>query len=480
MATHLNPEELASYAELGSRSANCEEVEMHLEECNTCLNELVQLQNMLDLDAEGLFILPSEHILTLRAGSPLQTYLEGKPGSTPKRPSKAVLGSLTGILGGVLVGHLGQPVPALGKDADPEHTQQNDPEHVRNSRSEPSSFVNEDHERTHEHDQEHGGMMTTGEITRPDPIIGTPGEDLHSFPGKQSYSDTCAIRCQEFIIRQFTGENLPEKYYVDEARQHHWYQPGEGTRLEDIGKQLEFHGIPVHRYADADILHLTAELTKGHKVIIGVDSEELWRSHPIRHEFQRAFGWTSADHAVVVSGIDTSDRDNPKIIVSDPGTGLAARYPWAQFFTAWRDSRCFMVTTQDPPPEHLHLPEMRNFDYQMGHLDHVGSLSYTEFLQLLNQESRDHEGDLSQEDHDRAEHLLRLIAGDHQHAAHGFHDSDVDLGHHDSLTHHESPTLGFDDHAGSHEDAHYEEAGGDSHDEDPADGFDDSGHHHDG
>src|SRR5262249_22527959 len=149
----------------------------------------------------------------------------------------------------------------------------------------------------------------------------TPAHDAAAFPGQQSYADTCAIRCQEFIVRQFTGQDIPEKFYVDEARAHGWYRDGEGTPMRDVGNLLELHGIPVNRYERANVFNLTAELARGHKVIIGVDSSDLWDRNPVLSDLRHALGFSAADHAVVVSGIDTTDPDNPQVIVSDPGTG---------------------------------------------------------------------------------------------------------------------------------------------------------------
>lgn len=57
----------------------------------------------------------------------------------------------------------------------------------------------------------------------------------------------------------------------------------------------------------------------------------------------------------------------------------------AQFLDAWADSQFFIVTTQQPPPPYLHLPEMVNFDYGLGHLPTVAGMPYQEFLTLEDQ-----------------------------------------------------------------------------------------------
>ncbi len=214
--------------------------------------------------------------------------------------------------------------------------------------------------------------------------MGTPGRDVASWPGGQNYADTCAIRCQEFILEQFTGVDFDEAALVRVAMDAGWYQPGGGTAPHDVGNLLELHGIAVNRYEGASIFNLTNELAQGHKVIVGVDSGELWGENPILEWIEDRLGISGADHAVVVSGIDTTDPNNVQVIISDPGTGdPAAVYPLERFVDAWRDSNCFMVATQEPAPPYL--PEMVNFDYIAGHIPMVWGMPYDHFLGLADQ-----------------------------------------------------------------------------------------------
>ena len=172
-----------------------------------------------------------------------------------------------------------------------------------------------------------------------DRIIGEPEVDAEFFPGVQSYMDTCAVRCQEFILERFTGVDIPEDALVQEAQAAGWYAPGQGTIPEDVGNLLEAHGISTHRVTGATVYDLADELAQGHKVMIGVDSTELWEGKTILQEIAEWLGIEEdvpgADHAVVVSGIDTTDPDNPQVIVSDPGTGEHTVYPMEHFLDAW-------------------------------------------------------------------------------------------------------------------------------------------------
>lgn len=220
--------------------------------------------------------------------------------------------------------------------------------------------------------------LPSSDAHRPPPLFGTPIQDAGFWDGQQKYPDDCAVKCQQFILEQFTGEHTDEHALVRESWQHGWYTPGAGTRMEDVGKLLELHGVPVHRYQHASIFHLARELAEGHKVIVGVDGKELVEGNPLNELFDQ-LGFAQADHAVVVSGIDTSDPDHVRVLVSDPGTGQAiAAYPLEQFLDAWRDSDFFLVATNEPAPPHL--PEMAHFDYHLGHLPEVADMPYDQFL----------------------------------------------------------------------------------------------------
>lgn len=114
---------------------------------------------------------------------------------------------------------------------------------------------------------------------------------------------------------------------------------------------------------------------------MGVDSAELWGNSFI--EWLRDFFLgDTPDHALIVSGIDTSDPNNIMVYVTDPGNGDHNKaYPLDQFMDAWKDAQCFMVATDDPVPSTS--PAMQNFDYGVGHIPEVAGLDYTDF-QIFN------------------------------------------------------------------------------------------------
>ena len=220
------------------------------------------------------------------------------------------------------------------------------------------------------------GEANNGGIQEAPKVIGLPGAEGKSASVQQNYQDTCAVKSQELILRDF-GVQVSEDSLRQEALDRGWYTPGSGTSVDKVGNLLELHGVEVSRYENANIFTLTDELAKGHKVIIGVDSGEL-ANKGIMESLSDMFGFEQADHALVVSGIDTSDPAHVKVVLTDPGNGdIAKEYPMDQFVDAWKDSNCFMVTTKEPAP--AWLPEMKNFDYNLGHIESVGNLPYDEF-----------------------------------------------------------------------------------------------------
>lgn len=198
---------------------------------------------------------------------------------------------------------------------------------------------------------------------------------------QQQYPDTCAIKSQQIILNEF-GIDVTEDQFVQFSYEQGWYNgDGSGTAAQDVGKLLESANIPVTRQDGANVFNLVSELSQGHKVIVGVDSEELW-GNKFMAWIKDFFMGDTPDHALVVAGIDTSDPDNVMVIVDDPGSGEYHKaYPLDQFMDAWSDAECYMVSTDVPVPEFA--PTMANFDYGQGHLAMVGGMDYADF-QIFN------------------------------------------------------------------------------------------------
>lgn len=198
-------------------------------------------------------------------------------------------------------------------------------------------------------------------------------DDVH-----QLFSDSCAVKSQQLVLQDF-GIYIPEEQLYMEAEANGWIH--EGTSPYDVGKLLELHGVPVSQYENANIFNLVNELAQGHKVIVGVDSGELWQDDV----FDKLFEDNQADHALIVSGVDTTDPNNVKVILTDPGSGeLLKEYPMEQFVDAWQDSGCFMVTTNNAVPNIFDpFSTMPGFDTPISNLPTIGHMPYDIFYNDL-------------------------------------------------------------------------------------------------
>ncbi|MDR0982994.1 MAG: hypothetical protein LBM07_07140 [Culturomica sp.] len=208
-------------------------------------------------------------------------------------------------------------------------------------------------------------------------ITGVIGEN----PIQQQYSDTCAIKSQQLIMQEF-GIDVSETQLVEIAAEAGIYQSGEGTPMGYTGVLLDQVGIPVSQMESANIFDLTNELAQGHKVIIGVDSGELWaKSSGLGEQFKEwwddLWGNNEADHALIVSSIDNQNPDDPQVVLTDPGSGEIRHYPLDEFMDAWKDSNCFMVSTDVAPAEFTAMQIQNN--QPISHLADIGGVSYNDF-----------------------------------------------------------------------------------------------------
>jgi len=209
---------------------------------------------------------------------------------------------------------------------------------------------------------------------------GLPPINEYSPLVQQGYQDTCAIRSQQLILNDF-GIPVTEDELVQVAVNNDWYTPGGGTSPDDANKLLEYFNVDTNVVQNANIFSLTNELAQGHRVIVGVDSGELWEPG-LDENLEDLYG-EIPDHALIVAGIDTTDPDHTTVHLMDPGTGqISASYPLDQFMDAWSDSNCMMISTVEPPPSFAF--GMDNFDYSYLHIPFVGEMPYSEFDRFVN------------------------------------------------------------------------------------------------
>lgn len=228
-----------------------------------------------------------------------------------------------------LFSHSRHPSPEDAADTDPSYSGDTDADGL--------GFFHD----THLHpDEDDACMSSYGET------MGNPVYDAQ-FWQEQTTPFTCAVQAQRGIIEEFTGQPVSEAQLVYDATSHGWLNDG-GMSPNDVGKILDLYGVPSHHRTGGTVEELMDELSHGHKVIVGVDSEEIWKhGQPLDGFFHHA-----ADHAVWVTGINNDDPGNPKVIINDSGDphGGGKEYELSRFESAWEDSGFFYVATDNAPP----------------------------------------------------------------------------------------------------------------------------------
>lgn len=242
----------------------------------------------------------------------------------------------------------------------------------------------------------------------------------------QGNEGVCAIRSQQIILRDY-GVDIPLETLKEFAINQGWYDPsGEGgTPMICTGYILEACGLEVEQKLNGTVYDLVNELAQGHRVIVGVDAEELWADREgnifkqTKQYFNDIFNGEAANHALIVAGVEVNpaNPNDVKVILTDPGTGdLRIEYSLDDFMDAWEDSDCFMVSTTTPAPlqydamnrcmipsnfafeqfvdantiplipdEFYPMPSVADAYYADGHINHVGhndlgqEISYSQF-----------------------------------------------------------------------------------------------------
>ncbi len=198
-----------------------------------------------------------------------------------------------------------------------------------------------------------------------------PDFDPFVFQGNEGI---CAIRSQQIILRDY-GIDVSHEELVKMATENGWYDPETGTPAIHMSKILQEFKVPVTQQTDCTIYDIVNELSQGHRVIVAVDSGELWKEkdfgepkvmkflqkvwEPIEDFVSHDDG---ADHALIVAGVEV-DREHPEksyVILTDPGTGtLRLQYDMDDFIDAWKDSGYYMVSTKIPAPYQYNPDTMR-------------------------------------------------------------------------------------------------------------------------
>lgn len=112
--------------------------------------------------------------------------------------------------------------------------------------------------------------------------------------------------------------------------------------MEDVGNILESFGLDVERQEGVTFAKLAQMLENGKKVICGVNNMVL--ANP---ELANING-ISANHAVQVIGIDSTDPNDIRVILNDPGVpdGRGISHSLNTFMTAWSTSNNYAVSVE--------------------------------------------------------------------------------------------------------------------------------------
>lgn len=172
---------------------------------------------------------------------------------------------------------------------------------------------------------------------------------------QQPDDHSCALRSQQIVLRDF-GIDIPFKDLERLAKENGVYSD-DGTSMIDVGKVLDLAGIDMHQVIGSNMYDLTNELAQGHRVIVGVDANELWYNDSLTDKLKNWFdditGHQGGNHALIVAGVEVNPKDptDVKVVLTDPGSGdLRIEYPMKQFMDAWKDTNCFMAATDNPAP----------------------------------------------------------------------------------------------------------------------------------
>ncbi len=174
-------------------------------------------------------------------------------------------------------------------------------------------------------------------------IYGDPGAAAPYW--RYQHQEDCGLMAVADVVGQLTGHEplqigieLRGLFTPSSNHQGSIYE-FDGTSPQDMVVLLENYGIASDLTAGNTLTGLEQELAAGHKVIAGLNAETIW-NYPAG-QGQR----TQADHAVVVTGVDTA---NDVVHLNDSGTpdGRDEQIPLDTFSQAWATGNNLLIVTQ--------------------------------------------------------------------------------------------------------------------------------------
>lgn len=178
--------------------------------------------------------------------------------------------------------------------------------------------------------------------TDPEFVSGDPYSSLEHWEF-QGPTGRCAIYAQKFALEEILGREIPIEELVSVAEENGWFNEDRdsGTASLNMDKLLEYYGVNHEMSFDNDLASLEDALNNGQKVIVGVDSGQIWYG-----DENNIFSPDNcADHAVQVIGIDRSDSNNPMVILNDSGSpsGCGEMVALSVFEDAWKAGDSQMI-----------------------------------------------------------------------------------------------------------------------------------------
>jgi hypothetical protein len=134
---------------------------------------------------------------------------------------------------------------------------------------------------------------------------------------------------------------LSEEELIEYAMDKGIFDPEKGTLNSNLSAILKEKGLSCQDYDFATFEMLEGALVKGDKVMVGLDASEIW--NPLRSmDGEGVVEQTNLFHCLQVTGIDYSDPEMPKVILSDSSTAERAIMAVSveDFLSAWEDANC--------------------------------------------------------------------------------------------------------------------------------------------
>lgn len=178
-----------------------------------------------------------------------------------------------------------------------------------------------------------------------------PNGQMYGDPGaaapywRYQHQEDCGLMSVADVVGQLNGHEpsqigieLRGLFTKSETHQGSIYA-FDGTSMEDLVVLLAHYDIQSNLTAGNTMAGLEQDLAAGHKVIAGLNAETIWNYPP--GQGQR----DTADHAVVVTGVDTG---NDVVHLNDSGTptGRDEQIPMATFTQAWATGNNLLIVTE--------------------------------------------------------------------------------------------------------------------------------------